>query len=156
MMRVGSWRDDDVPGRVAEELGLSVRARAAAHTCRQAVRARCARSTRSPRGSRRGRRGVTLIAGAEANGPARRAGVGNAARGHRAARRIPREFDGMRQAFQVGIVRALDFFPLYENALHAPARARRSRTARRSRHAMWAEMSRVAAEQPVRVVAARW
>jgi acetyl-CoA acetyltransferase len=123
MMRVGSWRDDDVPARVADALGLSV-ARARMRTSptggESPLRALDAVATRIAAGES----GVTLIAGAEANGPG---AVGaRRARGSRppGGGRVPREFDGMRRAFQVGIARALDFFPLYENATrHCNARS---------------------------------
>ena len=55
MMRVGSWRDDDVPGAVAEALGLVGAASSGCARGPRVVRARCARSTRWRPGSRRGR-----------------------------------------------------------------------------------------------------
>ncbi len=146
MMRVGSWRDDDVPGAVAEALGLSV-ARERLHSRptggESPLRALDAVATRIASGET----GVTLIAGAEANGPG--AAGGRRAYGARPPRgsRIPREFEGMRQAFQVGIVRALDFFPLYENALRARDGASLADGQAESAR-MWAEMSLVAADNP--------
>ena len=139
MMRVGSWRDDDVPGRVAEELGLSV-ARERLHTSptggESPLRALDAVATRIAAGES----GVTLIAGAEANGP-------GAHTQPRRGFRMPREFNGMSRAFQVGIVRALDFFPLYENALRASEGASVAEGQAESAR-MWAELSRVAVENP--------
>src|SRR6476619_4276884 len=68
MMRVGSWREDDVPGAVAEALGLSVareRLRTRPTGGESPLRALDAVATRIAAGET----GVTLIAGAEANGP---------------------------------------------------------------------------------------
>ena len=142
MMRVGSWREDDVPGRVAEELGLSV-ARERLHTTatggESPLRALDAVATRIAAGES----GVTLIAGAEASGPG--------TEGRRERRRwetptqrrrsvpMPPGFNGMSRAFEVGILRALDFFPLYENALRASEGASLAEGQAESAR-MWAEL----------------
>ncbi len=156
MMRVGSWRDDDVPGRVAEELGLSVareRLRTSPTGGESPLRALDAVATRIAAGES----GVTLIAGAEANGPGTNGPGAEGARGRRGrwempaqprrGFRMPREFNGMSRAFQVGIVRALDFFPLYENALRASEGASLAVGQAESAR-MWAELSRVAVGNP--------
>ena len=151
MMRVGSWRDDDVPGRVAEELGLSV-ARERLRTTPtggesplrtlDAVATRIAageswshpdRGCRSERPGHRGPTGTTPMGHADAASAQRAtAAPGSTGCGKRS---------------QVGIVRALDFFPLYENALRASEGASISEGQAESAR-MWAELSRVAVDNP--------
>jgi acetyl-CoA C-acetyltransferase len=98
----------------------------------------------------RGERGVTLIAGAEANGPGSVGGRWET-RGFATSRadggRVPPQFRAMRGAFAAGIVRALDFFPLYENALQA-REGTTSAFSRAESARLWSELSRVAAANP--------
>ena len=67
MMRVGSWRDDDLPALVGEALGLSVAAVSGAPTHRSAAKRRCRALDAAATRIAAGGEGVTLIAGAEAN-----------------------------------------------------------------------------------------
>jgi hypothetical protein len=53
----------------------------------------------------------------------------------------------MRGAFDAGITRALDFFPLYENALHAVDGTSFASSQAESAH-LWSELSQVAAGNP--------
>ena len=146
MMRVGSWRDDDVPGAVAEALGLSV-ARERLHSRptggESPLRALDAVATRIASGET----GVTLIAGAEANGPG--AAGGRRAYGARPPRgsriRVSSKACGRRSKWASS--RALDFFPLYEHALRAHEGASLADGQAESAR-MWAEMSLVAADNP--------
>lgn len=144
-----SWRDGDLAGRAVHELALTVpaeRVRTVATGGESPLRVLDAVATRIARGER----GVTLIAGAEANGPGSAGGRWEA-RGFPPSggdgSRVPAQFRAMHGVFAAGIVRALDFFPLYENALgawegttFADGQAESAR--------LWSEMSRVAAANP--------
>jgi acetyl-CoA acetyltransferase len=146
-----SWRDGDLAGRAAHELALTVppeRVHTVATGGESPLRALDAVATRIARGER----GVTLIAGAEANGPGSEGGRWDAgrvtsARAMPPGSDIPVQFRAMGGAFAAGIVRALDFFPLYENALQAREGTSFAESQAESAR-LWSEMSRVAAANP--------
>ena len=140
MMRVGSWRDDDVPGRVAAELGLSV-ARERLRTTPtggesplrtlDAVATRIAageswshpdRGCRSERPGHRGQTGTTPMGDADA-ASARRA---------QTAGRVQRDAARVRRWASCARPRLL---PALRERAARRVRARRSRRVRRSRRA---------------------
>jgi acetyl-CoA C-acetyltransferase len=146
-----SWRDGDLAGRAAHELALTVpaeRVRTVATGGESPLRALDSVAARIARGER----GVTLIAGAEANGPGSAGGRWDAGRVPSAravplGSHIPPQFRAMGGAFAAGIVRALDFFPLYENALQAREGNAFAQSQAESAR-LWSEMSLVAAGNP--------
>lgn len=150
VMRVGSWRYDDLPALVNDALGggaPAARRTTAPFSGDAPLRALDAAATRIAAGEE----GVTLVTGAEAT----RASNRNGARGvvprwtaaaARGGGRPP--FDAsMAGAFRAGIVRALDLFPLYDNALRAHEGMTLADGTRESAE-LWAAMSRVAADNP--------
>ncbi len=149
IMPVGSWPYDDLGRLVAERLSLTLPpARRPVHPTggETPLRALDVAAGRIAAGDSR----VVLIAGAEgtrAATRARRAGIPlpwTPAGAPASRRRFVHGFEG---AFAVGLERALDCFPLYEHAL----RAHEGSTfpdAQQESAAMWAGLSRVAADNP--------
>jgi hypothetical protein len=149
-MRSMSWRNGDLATRVTQELSLSLppeRIRTAPTGGESPLRVLDEVATRIARGAR----GVTLVAGAEANGPGSAGGRWDGLHASAGARppsaRLPAQFRAMRGAFDAGITRALDFFPLYENALHAADGTTFASSQAESAH-LWSELSQVAAMNP--------
>jgi acetyl-CoA acetyltransferase len=151
--RSASWHDGDLATRVADELSLSVpseRIRTAPTGGESPLRVLDEVASRIARGAR----GVTLVAGAEANGPGSVGGRWDGRHSSAAAplaspapARVPARFRAMRGAFDAGITRALDFFPLYENALQAADGTTFAASQAESAH-LWSELSQVAAVNP--------
>ncbi len=144
-----SWRDGDLASRAADELALTVpteRVRTVPTGGESPLRLLDAVASRIARGER----GVTLIAGAEANGPGSAGGRWET-RGFPPSggdgSRVPTQFHAMHGAFAAGIVRTLDFFPLYDNALQAWEGETFAFSQAESAR-LWSEMSRVAASNP--------
>jgi acetyl-CoA acetyltransferase len=148
VMRVGSWRYDDLPALVNDRLGAaapSARRSTARFSGDAPLRALDAAASRIAAGGS----GVALIVGAEST----RAADANARRGvvppwtvatTPRPERTTRAAHPLAGASAVGIVRALDVFPLYENALRAHEGLTLAEAQRESAR-MWAAMSRVAA-----------
>lgn len=151
VMRVGSWRYDDLPALVNDAIGADAPAARRTTTPFSGdapLRALDAAATRIAAGEA----GVALLTGAEAT----RAVNAHRARGAEPpwTPAAPRGTGGrppfdasMVGAFSAGIVRALDLFPLYDNALRAHEGTTLAEGRRESAE-LWAAMSRVAADNP--------